>query len=1040
MLSKLIVASARNPILIVLIAAGLTVGGILSLPGLPLDALPDLSDTQVIVFTEWPGRAPMLVEEQVTYPIVTALLGAPNVANVRGQSMFGLSFVTVIFHDGVDLYWARSRVLEYLQGIEQKLPAEVRPMLGPDATGLGWVFQYVLVDEAGRYDLAQLRSLQDWSLRYWLQSIPGVAEVAPIGGFVKEYQITVDPDRLQSSGISLPHLVEQVEASHREIGARVMEQGGREYMIQSRGLVQSVDDLRGIAIGMGAAGAPIRLSDVAQVAVGPRMRRGVTDYNGRGEVVGGIVIMRSGENALRVIERVKDKLAEVASSLPPGVKIVPVYDRAPLIREAIGTLREELLKLTAIVSLVSLLFLWHLPSALVVIVTLPIAILSALMVMSALKITANVMSLGGIAIAIGAMVDAAIIMVENAHKKIEQWQTAGEPDGATGRRRAILAGMSEVGPALFFALLVITVGFLPVFALTGQEGRLFRPLAATKSLAMLFAALLSITLVPVLMVFLIRGKIQPESKNPLNRVLMRLYGPMLRGVMRFPKLTLAVAAGLLIVTLPLFGRLGSEFMPPLNEGTILYMPTTLPSISMGEAGRLLTTQGKLIAQFPEVASVFGKMGEAQTATDPAPLNMAETLITLRPKATWRPGMTQERLVEEMDRAVRIPGAPNIWWQPIQTRIEMLATGVRSPLGIKILGPTLDSISQVGQQIEGIMKTVPGTRSAFFEPVGGGYYLDIQIDREAVARFGLTVGDVQDVIEIAVGGREVGQTIEGRERYPILVRFARAFRDSPEALGQIRVPTSMGAQVPLSQLAKIAYREGPSMVKNEGGQLAGFVFVDVAGRDMGGYVAEAKRRVAERVSLPTGHTLVWAGQYQYLERAKETLKVVVPVTLAIVFLLLYLNTRSIPMTLIILLAIPFSLIGATLILWGLDYHLSVAVWVGIIALAGVDAETGVVMLLYLEEAHTRWQREGRLRTAGDLAEVVYEGAVLRLRPKLMTVVTIVAGLLPILWSTGTGADVMKRIAAPMVGGMVSSTLLELLVLPVVYFLWRRRAID
>ncbi len=1039
MLSKIIAASVRNPILVVLIAVGLAVGGIVSLPRLPLDALPDLSDTQVIVFTEWPGRAPMLVEEQVTYPIVSALLGAPNVANVRGQTMFGLSFVTIIFHDGTDLYWARSRVLEYLQGIEQKLPANVRPMLGPDATGLGWVFQYVLVDEGGRYDLAQLRSLQDWSLRYWLQSIPGVSEVAPIGGFVKEYQVTVDPDRLQAAGVSLPHLVERIESSHREIGARVIEQGGREYMIRSRGLVQSLDDLRGTSLGLGAAGTPIRLSDVATVAVGPQIRRGITDYNGRGEVVGGIIVMRHGENALRVIERVKDKLAEVAASLPAGVKVVPVYDRAPLIREAIGTLREELLKLVAIVSLVSLLFLWHLRSALVVIVTLPIAILSALMVMSTLKMTANVMSLGGIAIAVGAMVDAAIVMVENAHKKIEQWQASGESAGASGRREAILSGMSEVGPALFFALLVITVGFLPVFALTGQEGRLFRPLAATKSLAMLFAAFLSITLVPVLMTFLIRGKIQPETQNPLNRVLMRLYGPVLRGVMQFPKLTLTVAVGLLIVTLPLFGRLGSEFMPPLDEGTILYMPTTLPSISIGEAGRLLTTQGKLIAQFPEVASVFGKMGEAQTATDPAPLNMAETVITLRPEAAWRPGMTRERLVEEMDRAVRIPGAPNIWWQPIQTRIEMLATGVRSPLGIKILGSSLDTIARVGQQIEGVLRGVPGTRSAFFEPVGGGYYLDIRMDREAIARLGLSVGEVQEVIEIAVGGREVGQTIEGRERYPILVRFARAFRENPEALGQIRIPTATGAQVPLSRLAQIAYREGPAMVKNEGGQLAGFVFVDVAGRDIGRYVAEAKRRVAAQVSLPTGHTLVWAGQYQYLERAAETLKVVVPVTLAIVFLLLYLNTRSIPMTLIILLAIPFSLIGATLILWWLDYHLSVAVWVGIIALAGVDAETGVVMLLYLEEAYARWRREGRLRTTADLAEVVHEGAVLRLRPKLMTVVTIVAGLLPILWSTGTGADVMKRIAAPMVGGMISSTLLELLVLPVVYFLWRRRAV-
>jgi|SRR5579884_1465611 len=1033
MLSKIIEYSAKNKFLIILLILFLSAWGIWAMRKVPLDAIPDLSDVQVIIYTEWPGRSPTLVEDQITYPIVTSMIAAPKVKTVRGQSMLGFSFVYVIFEDDTDLYWARSRVLEYMQGVSDKIPQGVTPRLGPDATGVGWVYEYVLVDETGKHDLSELRSFQDWTLRYWLQSVPGVAEVASIGGFVKQYQVNVDPNRLLARNISLRDLTEKIRMSNNDVGGRVIEQAGREYMVRGQGYIQSLDDIRNIVLGTDQRGTPVRVADVAQVALGPDLRRGVVELDGKGEVVGGIVVMRYGANALEVINGVKAKLKEIESSLPEGIKIVPTYDRSELIEASIDTLKGELIKLGLVVSVVTLIFLFHLPSALVAIVTLPVAILISFILMHYLKITSNIMSLGGIAIAIGAMVDASIIMVENAHKKLEKWEELGR---VGSRSDAIISAAQEVGPSLFFALLIITVGFLPVFVLQGHEGRLFSPLAYTKTLAMFFSALLAITLTPVLMLLFIRGKIRPEAQNPISRFLIAIYGPALRFVLRWPKTVLAMTLLLLLSTIPVFLKLGSEFMPPLNEGAILYMPTTLPGISITEATRILQVQDRMLKEFPEVERVFGKIGQAETPTDPAPLSMTETTITLKPKDQWRLGMTWEKLIAEMDEKLQFPGMANIWWMPIQTRTEMLATGVRSSVGIKILGPSLDEIEKIGRQIEGIMQTVSGTRSSFFERVTGGYYLDFKINREKAARYGLTVGEIEDVIESAVGGKNISQVIAGRERYPINVRYQREYRDDIEKLRRVFVPTPSGAQIPLGQLAEIQYHEGPPMIKNERGMLSGTVFVDVAGRDLGGYVEDAKKVAAEKVKIPAGYSLIWAGQYEYLQRAKERLLYVVPLTLLIVFLLLYLNFKSIAEALIIFLAIPFSLIGATWILYLLHYNMSIAVWVGIIALAGVDAETGIVMILYLDEAFYRRKREGQLATLSDLYAAVMEGAVQRVRPKLMTVSAIIAGLVPILWSTGTGADVMKRIAAPMVGGMVSSTLLELLVLPVIYILWRK----
>lgn len=1002
----------------------------------PLDAIPDLSDVQVIIFTEWPGRSPDLVEDQITYPIITSMLGAPRVKNVRGQSFLGLSFVYIIFQDGTDIYWARSRVVEYMQGVKGKLPEGVSPTLGPDATGVGWVFQYALVDKSGQHDLADLRTFQDWYLRYWLQSVPGVAQVASIGGFVKQYQVQVDPTKLLGYHIPLKKVIEAIQRSNNDVGGRVLEVTEREYMVRGRGYIRSLDDIRKIAVGTDQRGTPITVQDLAQVVLGPDMRRGVAELDGQGETVGGIIVMRYGENALAVIERVKEKLAEIGPSLPPGMEIIPVYDRSELIRRAIATLKEKLIEVSVVVSLISLLFLFHLRSALVAILTLPVAILLSFLAMYYLGITSNIMSLAGIAIAIGAMVDAVIVMIENAHKRLEQWERGGR----SGSRAAVIVqAAQEVGKPLFFSLLIITISFLPVFTLEAQEGRLFKPLAFTKTAAMFFAALVSITVAPLLMVWLLKGKISPEERNPINRVLLRLYRPIVSGALRVRWLVIILAVLAVAVTVPLYARLGSEFMPPLNEGTILFMPTALPGISVTEATRLLQRQDKLLKQFPEVDHVFGKVGRAETPTDPAHFSMAETTVTLKPEEQWRPGVTWDSLIAELDPLLKFPGMPNIWWMPIQTRTEMLATGIRSNLGIKILGPDLAEIERIGLTIESLLQGLRGTRSAYSERVTGGYYLDVQVDRDAIARYGLTIEDVEDVIESAIGGKNISQTVEGRERYPINVRYARALRDDPESLRRVLVETPSGATIPMAQLAQISMVTGPPTVRDERGSLSGIVFVDVTGRDLAGYVAEAQRVVREQVRLKPGYRLEWGGQFQYLERAKARLRIVVPVTIFLIFVLLYMNFRSVTRSLIVLLSVPFGVIGAIVYLYFLSYHLSVAVWVGIIALAGVAAETGVIMIIFLDEAYERWHREGRLHFMADLHLAIIEGAVQRVRPKVMTASAILIGLLPIMWSHGSGADVMKRIAAPMIGGMVSSTLLTLVVIPVLYALWRGRSL-
>ena len=1036
MIERVIEWSTKNTFLVSLALLFLMGWGIWAVYHTPLDAIPDLSDVQVIVFTEWPGRSPDLVEDQITYPIITSMLGAPHVKNVRGQSFLGLSFVYIIFEDGTDMYWARSRVVEYMQGVTGKLPDGVSPTLGPDATGVGWVFQYALVDKSGQHDLAELRSFQDWYLRYWLQSVPGVAQVASIGGFVKQYQVQVDPTKLLGYHIPLKKVIEAIRRSNNDVGGRVLEVTEREYMVRGRGYIRSLDDIRKIAVGTDQQGTPITVQDLASVMLGPDMRRGVAELDGQGETVGGIIVMRYGENALAVIERVKDKLAEIGPSLPPGMQIIPVYDRSELIRRAIATLKEKLIEVSVVVSLISLLFLFHLRSALVAILTLPVAILLSFLAMYYLGITSNIMSLAGIAIAIGAMVDAVIVMIENAHKRLEQW----ERDGRSGSRVTIIVqAAQEVGKPLFFSLLIITISFLPVFTLEAQEGRLFKPLAFTKTAAMFFAAVVSITVAPLLMVWLLKGKIRPEESNPVNRVLLRLYRPIVSGALRVRWMVLILAVLAVVVTVPLYARLGSEFMPPLNEGTILFMPTALPGISVTEATQLLQRQDQLLKQFPEVDHVFGKVGRAETPTDPAHFSMAETTVTLKPEDQWRPGVTWDSLIAEMDPKLKFPGMPNIWWMPIQTRTEMLATGIRSNLGIKILGPDLPEIERVGLKIESLLQGLRGTRSAYSERVTGGYYLDVQVDRDAIARYGLTVEDVEDVIESAIGGKNISQTVEGRERYPINVRYARALRDDPESLRRVLVETPSGAKIPMAQLARISMVTGPPTVRDERGSLSGIVFVDVAGRDLAGYVVEAQRVVREQVRLKPGYRLEWGGQFQYLERAKARLRVVVPVTIFLIFVLLYMNFRSVTRSLIVLLSVPFGVVGAVVFLYLLNYHLSVAVWVGIIALAGVAAETGVIMIIFLDEAYERWQREGRLHSMAHLWEAIIEGAVQRVRPKMMTASAILIGLLPIMWSHGTGADVMKRIAAPMIGGMVSSTLLTLVVIPVLYALWRGRAL-
>jgi len=1039
MIERVIAASVRNRFLVFVFTLFAIAAGIYALVHMPLDAIPDLSDVQVIVYTDWEGRSPDLVEDQVTYPISTAFIAAPKVKFVRGESMFGKSFVYVIFQDGTDIYWARSRVIEYLSSIRGSLPEGVNPTIGPDATGVGWVYEYALVDDSGKLDLSQLRSIQDWNLRYALESVKGVAEVAPVGGFVKEYQIDVDPNALSAHGVPLSDLVARVKSSNGDVGGKTFEVSTSEYFVRGRGYFKSIADIENVVLKV-ENGTPVYVKNVGSVHLGGALRRGVAELDGKGEAVGGIVVMRYGENALTVIDGIKRKIDNIKSSLPPGVRIVPTYDRSELINRSIATLREKLIEECIVVALVCLVFLWHVRSALVAIITLPIAILASFIPMFYSHLTSNIMSLGGIAIAIGAMIDAAIIMVENAHKSLEQFREDHGREPNDGERiEVIVAAAKTVGRPLFFSLLVITVSFLPVFSLTAQEGRLFKPLAFTKTFSMFFAAILAITLAPVLMTLLIRGKIAPETKNPLNRFLISIYEPALNFVLRFRGLVLLGALALLVLTIFPFARLGKEFMPPLNEGTLLYMPTAVPGMSITEATKILQIQDRLLKKFPEVTTVFGKAGQAETATDPAPLSMFETIISLKPFDQWSRGMTWDKLVAELNVNLRTPGMANIFWMPIQTRTEMLTTGFRSALGIKVFGPDLQGIESLAHQIETAIVDLPDTRSVFAERTVGGYFLDFDVNREAAARYGLTAGDVNDVIETAIGGKTITTTVEARERYPIRARYAPDFRQDLDSLKRVLIPTPTGAQIPISLVADIRYRTGPPSIRNENGQLVGFVLIDPATSNIDGYVRHAAKRIAERVKFPAGYHIEWAGQFQYIKQAEERLKIVVPLTLAIIFILIYFNTRSVVKTGIVLLAVPFSLIGAFWLLWLLGYHMSVAVWVGLLALAGLDAETGVVMLLYLDHAWEKFRAEGRMKSRGDLRAAIHEGAVQRLRPKVMTACAILFGLLPIMWSpiSQTGADVMKRIATPMIGGVITSMLLELLIYPTIFLMWRGR---
>ena len=1039
MIERIIAASVRNRFLVFVFTLFAIAAGIYGLVHTPLDAIPDLSDAQVIVYTDWEGRSPDLVEDQVTYPISTAFIAAPKVKFVRGESMFGKSFVYVIFQDGTDIYWARSRVIEYLSSIRASLPEGVNPTIGPDATGVGWVYEYALVDDSGKLDLSQLRSIQDWNLRYALESVKGVSEVAPIGGFVKEYQIDLDPNALLAHNIPLSEIVTRVKSSNSDVGGKTFEVSTTEYFVRGRGYFKSIADIENVVLKV-ENGTPVYVKNVASVHLGGALRRGVAELDGKGEVVGGIVVMRYGENALSVIEGIKRKVDNIKSSLPTGVRIVPTYDRSELINRSIATLREKLIEECIVVALVCLVFLWHVRSALVAIITLPIAILASFIPMYYSHLTSNIMSLGGIAIAIGAMIDAAIIMVENAHKSLEHFREKHGREPNNGERiEAIIAAAKTVGRPLFFSLLVITVSFLPVFSLTAQEGRLFKPLAFTKTFSMFFAAMLAITLAPVLMTLLIRGKIAPETKNPLNRFLISIYEPALDFVLRFRGLVLFGALALLVLTIFPFVRLGKEFMPPLNEGTLLYMPTAVPGMSITEATKILQIQDRQLKRLPEVTTVFGKAGQAETATDPAPLSMFETIVSLKPFDQWPRGMTWDKFLGELNMNLRTPGMANIFWMPIQTRTEMLTTGFRSALGIKVFGPDLQGIENLAVQIETAIGDLPDTRGAFAERTVGGYFLDFDVNREAAARYGLTAGDVNDVVETAIGGKTITTTVEARERYPVRARYAPDFRQDLDSLKRVLIPTPTGAQIPISLVADIRYRTGPPSIRDENGQLVGFILIDPATSNIDGYVRHAAKRIAERVKFPAGYHIEWAGQFQYIKQAEQRLKIVVPLTLLIIFVLIYFNTRSVVKTSIVLLAVPFSLVGAFWLLWLLGYHMSVAVWVGLLALAGLDAETGVVMLLYLDHAWEKFRSEGRMKSIADLRAAIHEGAVQRLRPKIMTACAILFGLLPIMWSpiTQTGADVMKRIATPMIGGVITSAMLELLIYPVIYFLWRKR---
>jgi Cu(I)/Ag(I) efflux system membrane protein CusA/SilA len=1075
MIEKIIEFSAKNKFLIIIFTVVAITAAVYCIKNMPLDAIPDLSDTQVIIYSRW-DRSPDIIEDQVTYPIVTAMLGAPQVKAIRGFSDFGFSYVYIIFKDGTDIYWARSRTVEYLSKIIPKLPEGVRTEIGPDATGVGWVYQYALVDKSGKNDLAQLRTFQDWYLRYWLQGVPGVAEVASIGGFQKQYQVSVNPNALLAYNIPLGKLIDAIREGNNDVGGRLVEFAGTEYMVRGRGYAKSVSDIENISLGNDAHGTPVLVKNVAQVALGPEIRRGIADLDGEGDTVGGIVVMRYGENALNVINRVKAKIEEIKPSLPQGVEIVTTYDRSDLIKRSIETLKHQLIEEMIIVSFVILLFLWHFPSAVIPIVTIPIAVLLSFILMFGMKLTSNIMSLSGIAISIGVLVDGAIVEVENAYKKLQLWEAGGRKGDYHAVR---LSALKEVGPSVFFSLLVIAVAFLPVFTLVDQEGRLFKPLAFSKNFAMAIAAILAITLDPAMRMLFTRmdykhfkprwisniynnitvGKYYPEEKHPVSKVLFRIYEPACNFVLRHSKITILAAALLILSTVPIYFKLGSEFMPPLNEGTILYMPTTLPGISVTEAQTLLQNSDKVIKSVPEVERVFGKAGRAETSTDPAPFSMMETTIVLKPESqwrkvkrwyswmpeilqapfrpVWRDRITWEDIINELDRKMQFPGVTNAWTMPIKARTDMLSTGVRTPVGIKVYGADLKEIEKIGIQLEKDLKDIKGTRSVYAERVTGGYFLDFDIDREQIARYGLSINEVEMIITSAIGGEAISTTVEGRERYTINVRYARELRDNLDNLRRVLVPTMSGAQVPLGQLADIRLKLGPSMLRDENGMLAGYVYVDVAGRDIGSYVSEAKKIVGEKLELPTGYSLQWSGQYENMLRVRERLKTVIPITVFIIFVLLYMNTKSPVKAGIVMLAVPFSLVGAIWFLFLLKYNISIAVWVGMIALMGLDAETGVFMLLFLDLAYYERVREGRMKTYEDLKEAIIHGAVKRIRPKMMTVMAMFMGLIPIMYSMGTGSDVMKRIAAPMIGGVFTSFIMELLVYPPIYSIWKWR---
>ena len=1077
MINRIVDYSIRNKYLVFALVAAACVAGVWSIRNMALDAIPDLSDTQVIVFSRW-ERSPDIVEDQVTYPIVTAMLGAPKVKAVRGFSDFGYSYVYIIFEDGTDIYWARSRTLEFLSPVLSVLPEGVKTEIGPDATGLGWVFQYVLTDESGKLDLAELRSIQDWYLRYHLKSVPGVAEVAPVGGYGKQYQINLDPNRLQAYGVSIGTVTEAVRRGSTESGGRLIEFGGTEYNIRGRGYARSVEDFADIVVSATPNGTPIRIKDLGVVSLGPDIRRGITEFDGQGEAVSGIVIMRQGQNALNVIKRVKAKLEQVEPGLPEGVKVVPVYDRSDLILRAMDNLKSTIFQVMLTVSLIVLIFLWHIPSSIIPLVTIPVAVLLSFIPFRLLGITANIMSLGGIAIAIGALVDASIVVVEQTHKSLEQWDKDGRREDPQG---VIVRAVKLVAAPSFYSLLVIAVAFLPVLALEDQEGRMFKPLAYTKNLSILIAAVLAITLDPALRLLLTHvknfsfrpawlcrttnavlvGTIRSEDRHPISRVLMRLYDPVARWSLGRPWLVMGIAVLIVLLTVPIFLKLGSEFMPPLDEGSLLYMPTTMPGLSITEAQKVLQVTDRIIRQFPEVQSVLGKAGRAETSTDPAPLSMLETVIILRPKSDWRkadtwysgwaPGwarsifkhitpdhISQDDLISQMNQALSLPGLVNAWTMPIKGRIDMLSTGLRTPVGLKVSGGDLDTIEEIGAQVEAALEPVAGTRSVFAERTGSGYFLDFIWNREALARFGLSIEEAQEVIQRAIGGENIISTVEGRERYPVNVRYMRDFRNDIGALQRVLVPAGEGRQVPLSQLAEVKVASGPAMIRDEDGLLTGYVYIDIAGRDIRSYIRDADRVLRDKVKLPPGFAVTWSGQFEAMERVNRRLAVVVPITLVLIIFLLFLNTRSMTKTAIVLLAVPFSAVGAFWLLHLLGYNLSIAVWVGLIALLGVDAETGVFMLLYLDIAYDRAKREGRLRSLADLREAVRYGAVQRLRPKFMTVATDFIGLLPIMWAIGAGSDVMKRISAPLIGGVLTSFLLELVVYPAIYVTWKWHA--